>query len=78
MKEESGGLGWFKYLMELRKIKVKTKRQVRKLVDVMSPGKDGGLAMCRPPVHVSRPPAPCGPCEAWTNRHKGSDKKFFL
>ena len=30
------------------------------------------------PVHVSRPPAPCGPCEAWTNRHKGSDKKFFL
>lgn len=33
MKEEFGGLGWFKYLMELRKIKAKTRRQVRKLCD---------------------------------------------
>lgn len=78
VKEEFGGLGLSKYLVELRKIKVKTRRQVRKLVDVVSPGKDGGPTMCRPPVRVSCSPASCDPCEAWTNRHKGSDKKFFL
>lgn len=45
VKEEFGGLGLSKYLVELRKIKVKTRRQVRKLVDVISPGKDGGPTM---------------------------------
>lgn len=37
MKEEPLGLGWLVCSMDLRKIKVKTGRQVRKLVDLMSP-----------------------------------------
>lgn len=37
MKEESSGLGWLVCSVDLRKIKVKTGRQVRKLVDLTSP-----------------------------------------
>lgn len=75
MKVESSGLGWLVCSTDLRKIKVKTGRQVKKLVDLISPCKDEGLAKCGPCLLA--PSLTVLVAMIWANGDKESAKSSF-